>query len=377
MPLSGTIQEFGVADIFQLISQQAKTGRLSLSNGVETVLVRFRDGTVIHAGHASGPSDRLLGGLLVRAELVDAQQLEHGLDEQRRTLKRLGMVLEELGYIDRPTVREMARLQMTETLYSLFSWSGGTYEFETMPVEDSPDGIEPIRAENVVMNGVRITDEWPSIREQIPSYAWTVERLRPLPAPKSLDDDGLGLALSVAGDPLGPAERRVYGLIAPTRSVQKIIDLSRLGEFESCRALSELIGQSYARVVRPHPASDLGPSLGDKMRRAALDLGRVAVSAAVVVLAGGLIARGLAERRAPRELRLDERAIQRRLEAVQVRVLERALEVYRLRTGTYPATLEALVVEGLVERGDLGFPYDRPYHYALLGEHFILRTPLR
>lgn len=378
MALSGTIQDFGVADIFQLISQQVKTGRLSLSNGVETVMVLFREGAVVHAENATTPGERLFGNLLLRADLIEPWQLERGLEEQQRTLKRIGSVLIELGFVDEEAVVEFARLQMTETLYSLFAWNRGTYEFESLDVEPSPDGVAPIRAEHVVMNGIRMTDEWPSIREQIPSYTWTVERMRALPPPvdRPARSDALDFTLGGPEDPIGESERIVEGLISPGRTVQKVIDLSRLGEFETCRALSELTGEGYIRIVKPKPLEAGGPSATELWRRAAFDVGRVLVSFTLVVLSGLLVARAVAERKAPRELAVEGRAVERRLEAVQRRVLDRALEVYRFRNGHFPATLEALVAEGLLDAQDIVHPRGQPYVYVPRKRGYDLAAPL-
>ena len=46
MALIGTLKGFGVTDIFQLISQQIKTGLLILSTSKETITVAFRDGII-------------------------------------------------------------------------------------------------------------------------------------------------------------------------------------------------------------------------------------------------------------------------------------------------------------------------------------------
>jgi hypothetical protein len=46
MALIGTLKGFGVTDIFQLISQQIKTGLLILSTSKETITVAFSDGII-------------------------------------------------------------------------------------------------------------------------------------------------------------------------------------------------------------------------------------------------------------------------------------------------------------------------------------------
>jgi len=47
----------------------------------------------------------------------------------------------------------MMRLQTTETLYKLFSWKNGSYEFSQETVDAAKSTFEPIRAESVLLEG--------------------------------------------------------------------------------------------------------------------------------------------------------------------------------------------------------------------------------
>ena len=49
MALSGTLKDFGIADIFQLIGNQQKTGALVLKNGAEEVEIGFAEGNIVSA----------------------------------------------------------------------------------------------------------------------------------------------------------------------------------------------------------------------------------------------------------------------------------------------------------------------------------------
>src|SRR4030081_2624903 len=95
MALSGTLKDFGIADILQLIGHQTKTGRLTLKSGGEEVEVFFVEGNVVFATEKARKSPNLLGNLLLRAELLSKEQLEEALAVQQRTLKRLGDILIE------------------------------------------------------------------------------------------------------------------------------------------------------------------------------------------------------------------------------------------------------------------------------------------
>ena len=66
MALEGTIKDFGLADILQLIGIQRKTGVLTLRNEKESVSVQFRDGQVVGADTQLCPLEDRLGAVLVR-----------------------------------------------------------------------------------------------------------------------------------------------------------------------------------------------------------------------------------------------------------------------------------------------------------------------
>ncbi len=183
MALQGTLKDFGIAEILQLIGQQAKSGVLHLSSREDEIHITMADGAVVRAESAGRKASEKLGMRLVRAELITQPQLDYALDIQKRTLRRLGDILVELGYVQVESLRQMTGLQTTETVYRLFHWKSGTYAFEAGDVEWDPETVTPLRAESVLMEGYRQVDEWPLIRKRIPSMALTFERLKtPEPA---------------------------------------------------------------------------------------------------------------------------------------------------------------------------------------------------
>ena len=376
MALKGTIRDFGVADIFQLVSQQVKTGILVFDSDLDTVKVFFRDGAVVHAESATKNPDRMLGTLLVRAEVITQGQLDQALTEQQRTLQRLAQVLLDLRYVTPAILKEFATLQLTETVYALFEWKDGTYQFDSDDVSPSADGVEPIRADNFVLDAIRHIDEWPAIRERIPSYQWVVQRIRDLPEHSRSRDvdadwDASGVDFDLEAARLGAEERRVFELIDNGRTVQKLIDLSRMGEFETCQALSTLMQNGFVRLIRPSTdMPDLeDEALGPWSRRLRMlrPVGRVIVSTATVLLTAFLLSstsRNLAGR-GEQDLGFRSDPVAERLANTQIKVLRRALEVYRFQTGSYPLSLDELVEGGFVRSRDVRYPFDQPYYYRV------------
>src|SRR5574340_1273325 len=153
MALQGTLKDFGIAEILQLIGQQAKSGVLHLRSRDDEIHVGIADGNVVRAEAAGRKARERLGSMLVRAELITREQLDRALDEQKRSLRRLGDILVELELVSSARLREMTALQTTETVYQLFRWKSGTYAFEPGEVEWDRETVSPLRAESVLMEG--------------------------------------------------------------------------------------------------------------------------------------------------------------------------------------------------------------------------------
>ena len=88
MALSGTLKDFGIADIFQLIGHQAKTGVLLLKDREIEVRIFFVEGNVVKAEQSTRDKADLLGNIMVRAGALTQAQLEDALATQQRTLRR-------------------------------------------------------------------------------------------------------------------------------------------------------------------------------------------------------------------------------------------------------------------------------------------------
>jgi hypothetical protein len=293
----------------------------------------------------------------------------------------------------------MTALQTTETVYRLFHWKSGTYEFEPGEVEWDRETVTPLRAESVLMEGFRRVDEWPLVRRRITSTAMTFERLRGLEperggARERRGGDDVDAAFDGLDEPherpaprgefasFGPNETRVYELAIPGRTVAEIVDLSRLGEFETCKALLSLVNLGHLGAIAPsgRAAGAVGAYAHDWQARLRRGLARVlatvAMAAALAALATWADRRGLSGGEAGLGA-VGDNAAQRFLARYQLERLRGALEVYRLERGEYPDTLRRLVDTGLASARDLRYPWASEYYYRRADEgRFVLLSPV-
>ena len=171
MALEGTLRDFSLADIFQLIGLQRKTGVLTLRGKDDTVTVTFLDGKVVGADSLNRRLENRLGTVLMKTGFLTQDQLNRALEIQKETLQRLGFILTHYGIISAESLRDAIQLQIMQIVYRLFRWKDGDYHFsQETTIEYDRDNVMPITAESILMEGARMIDEWPIIEKRIRSY---------------------------------------------------------------------------------------------------------------------------------------------------------------------------------------------------------------
>jgi hypothetical protein len=369
MALQGTLKDFGIAEILQLIGQQVKSGVLHLRNRDQEIHITIAEGNVVSAEYTGRKARERLGTRLVRAGLVSEELLRRALDEQTRSLRRLGDILVEMRAVTTEDLRQMTALQTTETVFQLFHWKSGTYGFEPGAAEYDEATVTPLRAETLLMEGFRQVDEWPMVRRRISSPLMTFERLRLMEGereggrtvtvslgPSGEDEELGGLRERPTEHALGAVERKVFELAEAGRTVERIVDLSRLGEFETCKALLTLCNLGYLRPIAPARSSgagELARTWRDRIRRGVAGL--IATLAIAAVLAG--IAFAISERGLAPSPGLRDNTAQRLV-------------------ADYPQQLGDLVEPGLAEDRDLHYPWHQPYYYRRAGAGYVLLSPV-
>ncbi len=273
MALKGTLRDFGLSDIFQLISHQRKTGILYLEDKGKSVAVTFDEGKVVGAesGSAKTHEKERVGDILVKSGLLDMVRLEECLQEQKRTAKKLGVVLTEKNYLTEELFRAALAFQIKETLYKIFQWSSGTYKFDTIRISYDRHFISPLPAEYILMEAARIIDEWPGLKAKIPSLEIIFDKVSGAEEKvvrnshlggEAADEDEINFdAFDTLGeeDPkpfdsdrtvLSAAQERVVDLVNGQFSVSDIAYRSLLGDFEASSTLVELSGSGLIKPTR-------------------------------------------------------------------------------------------------------------------------------
>jgi uncharacterized protein DUF4388 len=277
MALEGTLRDFSLADIFQLIGLQRKTGVLTLRNKDDTVTVTFLDGKVVGADSLNRRMENRLGTVLTKSGLLTQEQLARALEIQKETLQRLGFILTHYGIISPDALKQAIQLQILQIVYRLFRWKDGDYHFsQETTIEYDRDNVTPITAESILMEGARMIDEWPIIEKRVRSYDMVfrkksiAQEIVVVGADESdeIDFDGAAAKRKRGSSDkirISEEEKQVYDLVDGKHTVHDIVEMARLSEFDTNKALYELLtrdlieelrGQAAAKVPEQTPVDD-------------------------------------------------------------------------------------------------------------------------
>ena len=269
MALEGTLRDFSLADIFQLIGLQRKTGVLTLRSKDDTVTVTFLDGKVVGADSLNRRLENRLGTVLIRTGYLSQDQLNRALEIQKETLQRLGFILTHYGIISAESLKEAIQLQIMQIVYRLFRWKDGDYHFsQETTIEYDRDNVTPISAESILMEGARMIDEWPIIEKRIRSYEMVFRKKLTdqeivVVGAEDADEvdfgDGSARKRKGGGDKIriSQEEKSIYDLVDGTMTVSDIVEVSRLSEFDTNKALYELVTRDLIEEVRGRGAAEV------------------------------------------------------------------------------------------------------------------------
>jgi hypothetical protein len=381
MALEGTIKDFGLPDIFQLIGLQRKTGLLALKNEKEQVTVTFENGMVVMADSSAKRLEDRLGNVLVKQGKLSKERLDEALSTQKATLQRMGHILTTGNYITVKDLKEALQVQVSQIVFKVFRWRDGEYHFEPAEsVDYDRENFNPMSADFILMEGIRMVDEWPIIEKKIPSMDIV---LRAVVDPSMIEvsasrEEGVENVLSGLSEGrrsaassfskirLTPEEERVYRKVDGTRTVQAIIDATGLGEFEVCRVLFDLLNRSIISTVGRGEARE---TMAGQMEAPPSAIPGYAVLAIVAALSLSAVWTRLATPFAvagqPPMLSASYQTLLESESRGKLQRLDRAVQAYHLWKGSIPRTLDEVVVTGIVDRSYLKDPWGRPFHYAL------------
>ncbi len=222
IPLKGNIKDISLPKLLAYLNHTRKTGTLKIETPIFTKKVYLVKGDAIFA--SSTYEDDRLGEMLIKAGKITMEQYDKSVELLKKTGKRQGAILVELGYITPKDLFWGVKFQVREIIYSLFQLEEAEYEF----IEDVIPQNEVITLKmsmgNLIYEGVRRIDNWTRIRKEMPDTE-TILKLSTNPATLFQDIE------------LTPQDKKMLTMIDGKKMIKDLINSSWIGSFEAMKIL--------------------------------------------------------------------------------------------------------------------------------------------
>ena len=247
MSLKGDFKDINITDIIQLIGRDRKSGYLFIRNvdNSKSIRVSFFGGKILFVDPCYKSKKNFIGQRLLKARIINKEDLQKILKEQKKSPKPIYELMIEMNILSFDIAKKFLLNQMIETMYSLFLWTDGYWEFET--TEDVPHGQFKIAIaiDALILDAARVIDEWKQ-------------------AKKIISENDIFKKIKFDGDfinNMDSQQAQIYELINGTSTVSDLIERSIISKFEIYLILNIFIKQ---KVIYTSDVNKQASSTKDK-----------------------------------------------------------------------------------------------------------------
>ncbi|HPC46625.1 MAG TPA: DUF4388 domain-containing protein [Deltaproteobacteria bacterium] len=239
----GTLKGFGVTEIFQLISQQMKTGSLVLTSPKATVTIDFENGLIVGLSNDAWDRDPR-SDVLLKAGCIQDKDLRAAMESSRKNGQTWDEILISRGQLKKALLDRASNVVIRQSLLDVFQWREGSYKFEDWNTDHSSMLTCHIPTEAAILDTLRVIDEWPTIKQKIPPVDYCPVTIIPLTEE------------IVRHHELTEVDLHIYDLIDDKRTVERIVRESLEPPFEALASLVKLMDLGLVEVF-PEGAADV------------------------------------------------------------------------------------------------------------------------
>jgi hypothetical protein len=321
MALEGFLQEFGLADIMQLVYFQKKTGVLNIEGRKDKITISFKDGNVASLETRSRIEEKRIGRILMKRGFINQEELQSALDIQKKEACRLGSIFVKHGQISQDIVIEVVEEQIIDTIIQILSWKEGRYEFVPHEISVDRDVGISLDTQHLLMEGVRIVDELSVIDGKIEFDA--IYRQIQEPQPEQFTE----------------IQQEILNLIDGESDVSTIISVSPYEDFETAKEILSLEEQGVIDAISTVPVKK-----AVQKSQGTLKIPFYLMLLAVFLIVLAFIAKG--------ELRafniLKDARIRMNMERLKTEI-----EIFKAVNGQYPETIAGFEKEAKLSKNNI------------------------
>jgi hypothetical protein len=236
--MQGTLQDFGLAEILQLVGMQHKTGLLRVENADKLLTLYFESGKLISVRDRRRIADDPLLEYLKRTGWLDAWQVLHLKLEAEEGHKDFGELLIEKNILSADELHGVLEDLAQDLVSRSYNWTEGTYRF--VSGEESLRGLThriSMNTEGLLLEAARRADEGPGLVTKISGPTVLLDAVTSLP--NWLDE-------------------RAAGVLARVKTPMRFGELAacaRVPEFEVYEIVAAALDAGLTRILDAPPPS--------------------------------------------------------------------------------------------------------------------------
>lgn len=234
MGISGNLKTMALAELLQWLSMGQKTGTLAIEGKKVKKKIFFAGGAIISS--ASTDPAEYLGRFLASHGFMPEETIDAAVAQQKSEQQLLGKILVNMGAISEEDLHQMLRLKAEESIYDIFTWEEGEFEFldDELPTETMIR--MHLDVQGIVLEGTRRVDEWLRIREVVPSN---------LCVPVAIVPDFAAL------DDIEEIDQQLLAWVDDDRSVEEISQEAQVSLYQVANLFAAQVNAGNLKVVRP------------------------------------------------------------------------------------------------------------------------------
>lgn len=220
--IQGRLGSLTLTDILQLLGGAGQTGTLELTQGWNGRTISYEDGQICYVSAVTRIPDA--AELLLAAGRLDQARYQIVRAEADRHPERaVEGILTDMRLANEEDLEQCHNQQIEDLLYTFFLWRSCRFAFWSGPPERAGGMPIDLSTEHLILEGVRLVDEWIAISPVVPSVRMVFRKVGVWP-----------------GEQLDVGIADVYREVNGVNDVASIARLCGITQYACAKALYEL-----------------------------------------------------------------------------------------------------------------------------------------
>ncbi len=251
MPFKGHFDTFFISKIFQFLTEENRTGVLTLEYGTQKAFILIREGRIVYV---KGCSDRnRVGRYLVREGVISEKDLSRVVELADKNGTSFGKTLVELKLAAVKDLKKAIERQAIEILFDVLSWESGEFYFDDAEINAANTIFFDLNIVKLVFDAACRIDEMKMFEKNI-SFDHVFFRIpENIKRQRTIDLDAEAW--------------KILSLIDDNRTVREIVEAGDYSQFDVYKAIYAMMSSGLVAVresQREDAASQVEKSRGEE-----------------------------------------------------------------------------------------------------------------